>query len=74
MSKVIGYVASGSVRGDCGHLHKTPEAAEQCRAKDARGCTALSKHSGYTHCYSDRSVYAVLHDGTRRVAQCEDGE
>lgn len=42
----------GSVRGDCGHVHKTQEAAEKCLSRDRRGCR-------YVRGYSDRHVRVV---------------
>jgi hypothetical protein len=52
------YMCTGSVRGECGHHHKTRESAERCRKNDQRGC---EKQGGY----SDREVY--LWDGNRTV-------
>ena len=48
------YTTWGSVRGCCGHMHKTADAAERCIAKDDRGC----KMQGG---YSDRVVHVVSH-------------
>lgn len=52
MSKV--YTTWGSVRGCCGHRHKTPETAEACRARDNRACAGFSGNG-----YSDRAVYVT---------------
>jgi hypothetical protein len=49
---ILAFTCTGSVRGDCGHLHTTRANAEKCLAKDARGCAA---HGGYT----DRSVVVL---------------
>ena len=46
------YTTWGSVRGGCGHLHRTLGAAEACRIADSRDC----KRAGG---YSDRLMYAV---------------
>lgn len=51
------FFCSGSVRGNCGHNHQTPDATEQCRVKDMRACKAQGG-------YSDRSVrYANIVEG-----------
>lgn len=42
----------GSVRGGCDHLHRSPEAAEACCARDDRGCRTQGG-------YSDRYVRVV---------------
>lgn len=46
------YTTWGSVRGDCGHVHGTREAAQRCLERDRRGC---AEQGGY----SDREVRAV---------------
>lgn len=46
---MIAYTTDGSVRGECGHRHRTIGAALACIARDARGCAS---HGGY----SDRSI------------------
>jgi hypothetical protein len=59
------YTTDGSVRGDCGHKHRTVEAARRCLDKDQRGC---SSQGGY----SDRRVVAVDTDGqTRSLTESE---
>ena len=45
----VTYSAVGSVRGSCGHAHRTVGAAALCRARDQRACR---RHGGY----SDRDV------------------
>lgn len=52
------YTCTGSVRGDCGHTHHTPQTAGRCCERDDRAC---AKQGGY----SDRRVVAVK-DGQRR--------
>jgi hypothetical protein len=48
------YTTIGSVRGCCGHDHRSIGAAQRCLARDARGCRAQGG-------YSDR--YIVRDDG-----------
>lgn len=48
------YIASGSVRGDCGHRHSTISGAVRCCHADSVGC---ARQGGY----SDREV--VREDG-----------
>lgn len=45
------YHANGSVRGSCGHKHKTIAAAQACARRDQSACASLGGGS-----YSDRSV------------------
>ena len=45
------YHASGSVRGSCGHMHRTIVAAYRCAQRDVRDCHALGGGA-----YSDRVV------------------
>lgn len=63
------YTTIGSVRGECGHQHRSILAAVRCQMRDSAGC---AKHGGY----SDRAVRHA--DGTRLseseyydVTQCE---
>lgn len=51
-----GYTTQGNIRGQCGHLHKTAEAAAQCQDRDNVGCR---KQGGY----SDRYVAIVDSEG-----------
>ena len=44
------FIAYGSVRGECGHRHRSPEGAEQCAIDDDRACRVSGG-------YSDRLVY-----------------
>lgn len=46
------YTTWGGVRGGCGHLHRTREAAERCLERDRRGCEAQGG-------YSDRVIRVV---------------
>ena len=50
----IHYTATGSVRGECGHRHRSVAAAVACARRDNAGC-ARSVRGGY----SDRTVLAV---------------
>lgn len=45
------YTCKGSVRGRCGHQHRTVVSAALCLRKDRRECRALGGGS-----YSDRTV------------------
>jgi len=44
------WMSWGSVRGGCGHAHRTKTAAERCLDRDARGC---AQQGGY----SDRAAH-----------------
>ena len=48
------YTTWGSVRGCCGHAHKTQESAQACASKDHRACRSLGGGA-----YSDRSVRVI---------------
>lgn len=52
------YTTSGPVRGDCGHTHKTIQAAHACATRDAR---AVKRGNPGIGAYSDRDV--VRQDG-----------
>ncbi len=43
------YTTTGSVRGTCGHAHRTHRAADACRMRDVRACRKVRG-------YSDRVV------------------
>ena len=47
----VRYHASGSVRGSCGHAHRSIETAERCRRRDSAACSSLGGGA-----YSDRVV------------------
>ena len=53
------YTCRGSVRGGCGHRHRTLEGAARCCAADQRGC---ARQGGY----SDRRVRVVVGPGESR--------
>ena len=44
------YTTRGSVRGECGHAHRTYRAAARCAERDQRLCAAAGG-------YSDRGVF-----------------
>lgn len=46
------FSTRGSVRGGCGHRHRTPEAAGRCAREDQQGC---KRQGGY----SDRVLVIV---------------
>jgi len=46
------YTTVGSVRGTCGHEHRTREAAEACIERDGRAC----RRGHGPNAYSDRRV------------------
>lgn len=53
--KKVSYSTTGSVRGCCGHKHRTIDSAVTCIEKDSAGC---ARQGGY----SDR--YVIRHDGS----------
>lgn len=55
------YIASGNVRGDCGHEHATAIAAMHCMIVDQIAC---QRHGGY----SDRNVIMVAGGRRKSVA------
>ena len=50
------YEAIGSVRGSCGHKHRTQESAERCCERDQRAVSRLNGSGSLTRTYSDRRV------------------
>lgn len=46
------FTCWGSVRGDCGHVHRTAAAAQRCCDRDDRDCRRGCPPDGY----SDRHV------------------
>lgn len=63
------YVAHGSVRGSCGHKHRTIAAAQACCEKDQRDCQSLGGGA-----YSDRSVTPVENGRFRDLTEAEQEE
>lgn len=58
------YIAYGSVRGSCGHKHKTREAAEKCAERDAKAIRRLYPSTFPTRAYSDRSAVVKIEGGS----------
>jgi hypothetical protein len=53
-----------NVRGNCGHNHRTIEAAVRCKKRDQRDCSAQGG-------YSDRTILAVEGDHARELTEDE---
>lgn len=68
---VMTYESVGSVRGGCGHAHKTPEAAGRCTRRDQHGIARAYPSTFPTKAYSDRVVQRS--DGAVMV-ETEDGD
>lgn len=58
------YTCTGSVRGNCGHQHRTLSAAVRCNERDQDGCHSQGG-------YSDRSILAVEDGRERRLTESE---
>lgn len=58
------YTTRGSVRGSCGHKHRTMAAAVRCLMADQSGC----RNNGG---YSDRVVRVTDDDGERMLTNDE---
>jgi len=58
------YTTRGSVRGSCGHQHKTMAAALSCLMADQSGCRT---HGGY----SDRYIRVIDDAGERSMTRDE---
>lgn len=52
------YTTIGSVRGSCGHKHRTREAAQRCLEQDKQDCAAQGG-------YSDRLILASDSNSTQ---------
>jgi len=50
------YRTTGSVRGDCGHRHRTLSGAIRCLRRDQSGCAGQGG-------YSDRRIVEIDDDG-----------
>ena len=59
---MIFYTTWGSVRGDCGHVHRTLDAAIACLERDRRQCSRLGGGA-----YSDRHVRELEAATVRRA-------
>lgn len=66
------YIAKGSVRGSCGHKHKTAKAAYECCQSDAKGIAKNYPGSFPTRAYSDRKVIAVEDGQERPLTEAEE--
>lgn len=53
---MVGYTTKGEIRGECGHTHRSLQAALRCKEADQRGCRMQGG-------YSDRYVYGVDEQG-----------
>lgn len=51
-TETIAYTTNGSVRGECGHVHRTYATAAACIARDHAGCKLQGG-------YSDRHVVPI---------------
>lgn len=58
------YTCTGSVRGNCGHNHRTIEGAVRCCKADQRGCKSQGG-------YSDRSITANEDGDSRPLTETE---
>jgi len=58
------YTTRGSVRGCCGHKHRTIEAANRCQRDDQRGCASQGG-------YSDRGIVPVEDGDERELTEAE---
>ena len=63
------YIADGTM-GECGHRHRTPEAAQECIDKVQRSFDAMPAGAGQ-HYYCGRDVYEIDATG-RRILYSED--
>jgi hypothetical protein len=61
------YTTRGSVRGSCGHKHRTIGAAVRCLHSDQAGCRTLRG-------YSDRTVRPVTGGEERELTRDEHDE
>jgi hypothetical protein len=58
MSTKIAYTTTGSVRGCCGHKHRTLGGAVKCLQRDTAGCNSQGGYSDRTVCHHDGSELA----------------
>ena len=58
------YTTKGSVRGGCGHKHRTLLSAHRCARRDQSGCT-------YMGGYSDRRIVHVLDGEEQELTDSE---
>lgn len=58
------YTLTGSVRGNCGHKHRTLRAAANCSVDDQKACKAAGG-------YSDRQLRVIDDGETREPSEAE---
>lgn len=63
------YVAHGSIRGSCGHKHRSIATAQACCDRDQAACGSLGGGA-----YSDRSVAPVENGRFRELTIVEQEE
>ena len=68
MTGTITYTTEGSIRGSCGHRHRSIETAQKCVERDRRACASLAGGAYY----SDRCV--VRSDGSWLDEEGDDPE
>ena len=63
MAKIT-YSVSGSVRGDCGHKHRSIKTARRCYLRDHKGCQSQGGYSDRTtiHAYEGDDPVPLEHD------------
>lgn len=66
------YIAYGPVRGECGHMHKTREAAEACAERDQAAIRRAYPSTFPTRAYSDRDAVACDEHGKRIAEEPEE--
>lgn len=70
------YTTYGSVRGDCGHQHRTIEAAQRCADRDNRDCRKIGGYSDrrvYAECDVERNMFGSVYYAARPTPQdCDD--
>ena len=64
------YTTRGSVRGECGHQHRSLRTAEKCRRRDADGCRSQGGYSDRRVCRGDGSP---LTEAERAESEAWDG-
>jgi len=55
---MVTYTTYGSVRGCCGHKHRTLKTAQECADRDQAGCRTQGSGA-----YSDREIVLIGDDG-----------
>ena len=65
------YTCSGSVRGSCGHKHRTVGAAERCRQRDADGCRSQGGYTDRSVCRTDGEPLDEMERADAEAAQAQ---